>query len=109
MSKYIYVNASQQSNPSNINLGLIPINEVLDFECEITAAPLQFVVYFGGPYESTSNQQYNIQVDNNILSDADAKIQFDKAFSRTYLSAIEGSEPVTEFYPPNGVTITALV
>ncbi len=109
MSKYIYINASQQLSPSNINLGLVPIDEVVDFECEITDAPLQFVVYFGGPYEGTLNQQYNIQVDNNIISDIDAKIQFDRAFSRTYLEALDGVDPVTEFYPPNGVTITALV
>tara|TARA_R100000664_G_scaffold29497_1_gene41418 strand:- start:102 stop:431 length:330 start_codon:yes stop_codon:yes gene_type:complete len=109
MSKYIYINGAVESNPTNANIGLIPIDEVLDFECEITAAPLQFVVYFGGPYEGTSNQQYNIQVDNNLISDVDAKVQFDRAFSRTYFQALTDSSPVTEFYPPNGVTITALV
>ena len=35
--------------------------------------------------------------------------KFDRAFSRTYLEALDGVDPVTEFYPPNGVTITALV
>lgn len=109
MSKYIYINAAVESSPSNINRGLVPIEEVLDFECEITGAPLQFVVYFGGPYEAIANQQYNIQVDNNIISDSQAKIQFDRAFSRTYLSAVEGFEPIVQFYPPNGITITALV
>ena len=109
MSKYIYINGAVESSASNVNIGLVPIDEVLDFECEITAAPLQFVVYLGGPYEATSNQQYNIQVDNNIISDSQAKIQFDRAFSRTFLSATEGFEPIVEFYPPNGITITALV
>ena len=109
MSKYIYINGAVESSTSNINIGLVPIDEVLDFECEVTAAPLQFVIYLGGPYESTSNQQYNIQVDNNLISNSQAKIQFDRAFSRAYLSAIEGFEHVTEFYPPSGVTITALV
>jgi hypothetical protein len=108
MSKYIYINGAVESNPTNVNIGLVPIDEVVDFECEVTAAPLQFVVYLGGPYESTTNQQYNIQVDNNLISDVQAKIQFDRAFSRAYLAAVEGFEPVTEFYPPNGVTITAL-
>ena len=41
--------------------------EILDFECEVTAAPLQFVVYFGGPDELTSNQQYNIHQQNYEL------------------------------------------
>tara|TARA_A100001391_G_C5074902_1_gene279023 strand:+ start:2967 stop:3296 length:330 start_codon:yes stop_codon:yes gene_type:complete len=109
MSKYIYVNGAVESNPTNANIGLIPIDEVLDFECEITAAPLQFVVYLGGPYETTSNQQYNIQVDNNILSDSQAKTAFDRAFSRTYFQALTDANSVTEFYPPNGVTISALV
>lgn len=109
MSKYIYINGAVESNPTNVNIGLVPIDEVLDFECEVTAAPLQFVVYLGGPYEATSNQQYNIQVDNTIISDVQAKIQFDRAFSRAYLAAMEGFAPVTEFYPPTGVTITARV
>ena len=108
MSKYIYINGAIQSNPTNQNIGLVPIDEVLDFECEITAVPLQFVVYFGGANEITSNQQYNIQVDNNILSDVEAKIQFDRAFSRTYFQALTDADCVTEFYPPNGVTITSL-
>jgi len=108
MSKYIYINGAIQSNPTNQNIGLVPIDEVLDFECEVTAVPLQFVVYFGGANEITSNQQYNIQVDNNILSDVEAKIQFDRAFSRTYLEAMDGVDPVTEFYPPSGITVTAL-
>ena len=35
--------------------------------------------------------------------------KFDRAFSRAYLAAMEGFAPVTEFYPPTGVTITARV
>lgn len=109
MSKYIYINGAVESSPTNTNLGLVPIDEIIDFECEITAAPLQFVVYFSEPYSSTTTQRYNIQVDNNILSDNQAKFAFDRAFSRTYFQALTDANSVTEFYPPNGVTITALV
>ena len=48
MSKYIYINGAVESSPTNINLGLVPVDEIIDFECEITDAPLQFVVYFSG-------------------------------------------------------------
>ena len=109
MSKYIYINGAVESSPTNTNLGLVPINEIIDFECEVTDAPLQFVVYFSEPYSSTTTQRYNIQVDNNILSDNQAKFAFDIAFSRTYFQALTDANSVTEFYPPNGVTITALV
>jgi len=42
MSKYIYVNGAVESNPTNANIGLIPIDEVLDFECEITICCLSW-------------------------------------------------------------------
>lgn len=109
MSKYIYINGAAQGSASNTNIGLVPISEILDFECEFTAAPLQFVVYFGLSTVSANPQQYNLQLDTSVISASDAKVQFDKAFSRTYLSAFEGSQAITEFYPPNGVTITGLV
>ena len=109
MSKYIYINGAVESSPTNTNIGLVPVNEIMDFECEVTADPLQFVVTFSEPYASTSNQRYNIQVDNNILSDNQAKFAFDRAFSRTYFQALTDANSVTEFYPPNGVTITSLV
>ena len=108
MSKYIYINGAAQGSASNVNIGLVPISEILDFECEFTTAPLQFVVYFGFE-NTTSNQQYNLELDTSVISASDAKVQFDKAFSRTYLSAFEGSQAITEFYPPNGVTITSIV
>ena len=109
MSKYIYINGAAQGSVPNANIGLVPISEILDFECEFTIAPLQFVVYFGLGNVSANPQQYNLQLDTSVISASDAKVQFDKAFSRTYLSAFEGSQAITEFYPPNGVTITGLV
>lgn len=103
MSKYIYINSHSKSSSSNANVGLVFIENIKDFECEFTDAPLQFKIY--GTYFST----WNIVVDNNLLTDSQAKELTDKAFSKAYIESLNGVNSTVEFFPPNGVTFTSQV
>jgi len=103
MSKYIYINSHSKSSSSNANVGLVFTENIKDFECEFTDAPLQFKTY--GTYFST----WNIVVDNNLLTDSQAKELTDKAFSKAYIESLNGVNSTVEFFPPNGVTFTSQV
>jgi len=104
MSKYIYINSHSKSSSSNANVGLVFIENIQDFECEFTDAPLQFKTYSGGIILT-----WNIVVDNNLLTDTQAKELTDKAFSKAYIESLNGVNSTVEFFPPNGVTFTSQV
>lgn len=103
MSKYIYINSHSQSSNSNANVGLVFIENIKDFECEFTDAPLQFKTY------GDTSATWNIVVDNNLLTDSQAKELTDKAFSKAYIESLNGVNSTVEFFPPNGVTFTSQV
>lgn len=102
MSKYIYINSHSQSSTSNANVGLVPVKDIRDFECEFTDVPLQFKIY-------NSHVAWNIVVDNNLLTDSQAKELTDKAFSRAYIESLNSVDSTVEFFPPNGVTFASQV
>ncbi len=104
MSKYIYINSHSQSSTSNANVGLVFVEGIKDFECEFTDAPLQFKTY-----DSFSTLTWNIVVDNNLLTDSQAKELTDKAFSKAYIKSLNGVNSTVEFFPPNGVTFASQV
>jgi len=103
MSKYIYINSHSQNSTSNANVGLVFVEDIKDFECEFTDTPLQFKTY--GSYTTT----WNIVVDNNLLTDSQAKELTDKAFSKAYIESLNGVNSTVEFFPPNGVTFASQV
>lgn len=108
MSKYIYINSNSQSSISNENVGLVFVEHIKDFECEFTANPLQFKVYYRRE-NSSYNVTWNIVVDNNLLTDSKAKELTDKAFSKAYIESLNGVNSTVEFFPPNGVTFSTQV
>jgi hypothetical protein len=104
MSKYIYINSHSQSSTSNANVGLVFVENITDFECEFTDTPLQFKTY-GTIFGLT----WNIVVDNNLLTNSQAKELTDKAFSKAYIESLNGVNSTVEFFPPNGVTFASQV
>lgn len=108
MSKYIYINSHSKSSTSNANVGLVFAEHVKDFECEFTDNPLQFKIYAGKTH-STYSLTWNIVVDNNLLTDSQAKELTDKAFSKAYIEYLNGVNSTVEFFPPNGVTFASQV
>ncbi len=105
MSKYIYINSFSKVTPNNQNVGVVFLENIRDFECKFTTNPLQFKVY----NNSEKTLTWNVSVDNNVISDSNAKTLTDKAFSRTYVNALTDLGSVVEFFPPRGVTIGAQV
>jgi len=105
MSKYIYINSFSEKTPNNTNIGIVFLENIRDFECQFTDNPLQFKVY----NTSERTLTWNVSVDNNVISDSDAKTLTDKAFSRTYINALTNLNSVVNFFPPNGVTIGAQI
>ena len=108
MSKYIYINSHSKSSTSNANVGLVFVEDIKDFECEFTDNPLQFKVY-SGRTSSAQRLSWNIVVDNNLLTDSQAKELTDKAFSKAYIESLNGVNSTVDFFPPNGVTFASQV
>ena len=78
MSKYIYINGAIKSNPTNQNIGLVPIDEILDFELSGLDGVNNFNMLrdlhaFFGEYQLELNENFSIKpslriefVDKNI-------------------------------------------
>ena len=109
MSKYIYINSLPVSTPNgNTIVGLVPVDEVADFETEFTGEPLmlQFgLIEFGG--NASSLQNYNISITNKMTA-ADAKLMLDRAVIKTLIEAHVSLEAVVNFYPPSGISLSSL-